>query len=1257
MLPDGTLIVVPQRGGKKSWYTAGHKWIASLIPSLQDRVSALTDFMEAGAIRIDYQPGGGSTIEIRGVPTAKQQAVLTRMIEGSKGAIPVDMIRTLPDGSLDMYSGWYTDSKTLAADAKSFASGRLKMTGSLIQQFHQSDGTHWAGRRNKVQGMGVLKTARAVAPLGYELEVVKTINDLPPRMRKRAAKLSRDGFNIEGAYDPETGVAYLVASNISSAKRAVEVALHESIGHGGLRGALRGKLNTFLSRMALSKEYRDKIKSLSKELKIDRLEAAEEFFAKSVEDGTIDQSWWSKFVGAFRAALRGIGIELEFTSQDLKRLVRMAHKAAQLRGDTRTSGARFSATKPATEYDRLYNGLLEGGATPDEAARWVEEMGVTKDTPLSKPAEATETTGFSIPEQTALQKLGQTFWNKFNRLEQIQDIIGKVAEDQDAVMANELLPGRSGNEILDFSKKVIDPILKRLAHAKLTLDDLGVFLYAKHAKERNEHIERKWADIEKIPKKYREIIDVIRTQGSGMTNEEAQAILDLYKDDKVIQELAKEVWAYEQKNRDRRLDAGLLTEEEHHVLSTMFDFYVPLKRDKNGKSRMRTGKGLSVSGPEIIQAWGRTTPAQNPFVQSTLDTVEAIVRSEKNQAIESLAKLIEANPNEDLWTIHEQKYIPYYNEGGEFQGTHPSHIINENQDVEFKRNGKQFIIKIHDEALVRAYKNLGVDQVKKWIQVLQKYNGLLRKSITTWSVQFGLTNFERDFQTAMIHLAGEIDPKIAKAVAKDIRKAMRGVWRNVRDKSTQDEWSKAYDELRKLGGVTGWFAYDNFEQKVKRLENELKQFNESPTKAIPRKLLKPLGQLLEDYNQSIENAVRLSAYVHLVKNGYSKQKAAQYAKNVTVNFDKKGLATNTSGALYLFSNAAIGGAMRSLLSLAKHKGTRKIVAGITATAFLSTLLNRLVDDDDEYDKITPYNRDMNLLIPVPGLKKHVAIRASYGYNVFNALGNVMADMLVGKETVMGGAKRVLRSVDQGFNPLGAGSLIQTVIPTIGDPWVQILENKNFAGNPIYKEQPPYQPKVPDSELYFKSARTQTVALTKWLNAVTGGSEKVSKFIDINPEVLDHLLDSYTGGVGKLMGDTVDTLATFAKMELPEAHKAPILQVMVKGPSASFARSRALDTLAESGRTIFGEIDTQRFRDDMKYAFEKKIITAEQYSNYLRRFTKNQAEAKASLGKIKSERKQERPAQPERTERRDRPERPTRKIGLGMRPPVTIGSFA
>lgn len=73
---------------------------------------------------------------------------------------------------------------------------------------------------------------------------------------------------------------------------------------------------------------------------------------------------------------------------------------------------------------------------------------------------------------------------------------------------------------------------------------------------------------------------------------------------------------------------------------------------------------------------------------------------------------------------------------------------------------------------------------------------------------------------------------------------------------------------------------------------------------------KGLFDWLSDYNLAMENAVRLSAYKVGIDQGMSKERAASLAKNLTVNFNRKGQISQQAGALYAFFNAGVQGTTR-----------------------------------------------------------------------------------------------------------------------------------------------------------------------------------------------------------------------------------------------------------------------------------------------------------------------------------------------------------
>jgi hypothetical protein len=111
------------------------------------------------------------------------------------------------------------------------------------------------------------------------------------------------------------------------------------------------------------------------------------------------------------------------------------------------------------------------------------------------------------------------------------------------------------------------------------------------------------------------------------------------------------------------------------------------------------------------------------------------------------------------------------------------------------------------------------------------------------------------------------------------------------------------------------------------------------------------------------------------------------------------------------------------------------------------------------------------------------------------------------------------SVADAFNPLQSSTLLQAISPTATDPFVQVAENKTWFGGNLMPPKNPFEkvPK-PDSERYFNSAREPSKWIAKTLNKVTNGNSVRKGMVDISPETLDLVFDTFTGGAGRFYID-------------------------------------------------------------------------------------------------------------------------------------------
>jgi hypothetical protein len=316
-----------------------------------------------------------------------------------------------------------------------------------------------------------------------------------------------------------------------------------------------------------------------------------------------------------------------------------------------------------------------------------------------------------------------------------------------------------------------------------------------------------------------------------------------------------------------------------------------------------------------------------------------------------------------------------------------------------------------------------------------------------------------------------------------------------------------------------------------------------PSKTTISKFIKGI----ENMNDVVENAVRLSAYKHALEAGLSKDKAAALAKDLTVNFNRKGNQGPKINALYMFFNAAVQGNVRLLQAMTQSKKGRMMAAGTVAFAVMLDMVNRSLageDDDGEnmYDTLPDYIKDRNIILmgeKGPILK----IPAPWGYNVLHVAGQEIGRAISSDRfDPMESASRTVMSVADAFNPVSSGSLLQMVAPTVIDPLAQIGENKSFFGSPLKPEHTfdAFRPR-PEYQMHFSGATEASKWITEMMNDISGGNEVRPGAINVSPEVTDMLWDTVTGGVGRTALGVIDTGAKIAKGEKLDVASVPFIR--------------------------------------------------------------------------------------------------------------------
>jgi len=234
-------------------------------------------------------------------------------------------------------------------------------------------------------------------------------------------------------------------------------------------------------------------------------------------------------------------------------------------------------------------------------------------------------------------------------------------------------------------------------------------------------------------------------------------------------------------------------------------------------------------------------------------------------------------------------------------------------------------------------------------------------------------------------------------------------------------------------------------------------------------------------------------------------------------------------AFYLFYNASLQGSFALLNAALRSKKVQKLWGGVIAAGFLQDQLNAVLSEEDEdgkriYDKIPDYILEHNLILPDPfGFteRSYIAIPMPYGLNMAHNIGRATGQVARGGTTIGKGTSSIVGTIVDTINPIGGTeSFANLAAPTVADPFIDVLENEDFAKKPIYKEGFPGD-RGPDSQRYWSTTNPSAVWVSNTLNNISGGTSEIKGFIDVSPDVLNFWLEYATGGVGRFVQRTAE----------------------------------------------------------------------------------------------------------------------------------------
>ena len=749
------------------------------------------------------------------------------------------------------------------------------------------------------------------------------------------------------------------------------------------------------------------------------------------------------------------------------------------------------------------------------------------------------------------------------------------------------------------------------------------YLYAKHAKERNAYIRT---------------IDPNNDSGSGMKDAEADVILRWFAGldanniaaVRALDAATREIVA--DTNRVR-VETGLIPSEFDQVLDAdgdvierpSYDFYVPLRgmfdpsaAETDGTSARAGGQRFGGKGRPDPRALGRFQYATDVLATLINQNQQSVARGERNKVGQSFLELLRSDPS---ITKAYAEILPRTPTRRALVGKRVREITDFNaaQDPNIfvvKEDGKDVYVELSAPSLGAALKGdtgVGSGAMGYIVRSMGQVNRYLANINTSYNPEFFITNFLRDLQTAGVNIQQFEGEGLSTQIVKDVRSALAGIKRSIRNNDDTSEWSQIYKDFVKAGGqnVTNQMSTvaDQMEN-IRGLVGDIAdqgargQWNRVKNSFVG-KGAGSLLSLVEDYNTVIENGIRVSTYKALLDRGFTKERAAQAARNVTVNFAKGGEYKRFMNAFYLFYNASLQGSFALLNAALRSGKVRRLWAGVIAAGLLQDQLNALLSDEDEdglsqYDKIPDYILEHNLILPDPfGFtdRSYIAIPMPYGLNMAHNIGRATSRAMRGGYDAGEATKTIIGTVADTLNPLGgAETFANFVAPTIADPFLNVIQNVNFAGNPIYKEAFPGD-RGPDSQRYWSTTNPSAIWVAQNINSLTGGTSAIPGFIDASPDVLNFWLDFATGGVGRFVQRTAELPFRVYEDGLDEEvlREVPFVRKIIGSVSTREDYSRYIDKRDEimlAGDELKEAIDNgdreralaarERFAEELRY---------------------------------------------------------------------------
>jgi len=783
-----------------------------------------------------------------------------------------------------------------------------------------------------------------------------------------------------------------------------------------------------------------------------------------------------------------------------------------------------------------------------------------------------------------------------------------ISDMTDIEKKQELKNSRISAQLMIFANEEVNPIVKEMKAKGVSLEEINKYLLAKHSPAYNERMNNINHSVDRsgniIP--YR-----LQDRASSMSTQDANDYInELTEERKVLlEDIAKKWYAIRDKTQKLLVESGQETQETIDLWNETYPFYVPLNREQEQQAMpagLRTGSGTDVRGDFSKRATGSEKQVISIADGLLYQRERAIARAENNEVGKSIYRLflehpdpkfaISVNPDaiyDREALIAELQQLGYDNAADVIDNimaepkekylrkvklsdfvidpTTGFPIPNTKEVVDarvsrnarfgdnvltFKMNGHEryvFFDKKNPDAItmIRTLKQLDAQQLGWFLSGNRFITHYLSQVYTVLNPIFSIVNGVKDYPFGMVNLSTTpIRGKQLQVTAK-IMPAMLGIMTMLRKEragggynSSIYKWQRIYSEALDAGFQTSnRYAVLHTGEDRTYITNLLDQFKDNNTKQVFRYVI----NMTYDFASMIENGVRLASYQQMREAGYTPQQSASVAKNLTINFDKKGSRTTILRSLYLFFNASIQGTVRLSKTLKGPSGGRILVGGILLGVIQAVLIAAAGYKDDDPPE---YIRSHNLIIPT-GDGKYKTIPMPYGLNILPNTGRILTEAAMDinqhkelKDAHIGKhALNWTNALFSTFSPFGnQGLSMNSLIPTsMSAPFAISSQgtNTNAFGQTISKKDS-YKRPTPGYMRTKESGTAPGKEFAKWMNKFTLGTDYTKGGWSPTGDDIDFLASTYLGPVLGSINKAYEYAKAKVSGEEVPSYKVPVL---------------------------------------------------------------------------------------------------------------------